>query len=181
MTKVRRLKAVHLSSLILFSMLLLQGCSPKLFKPEEYQLDPTAVSAFPVSGTAVIVNDQPSTDKVTVYRSGPTWYSDRHALTEAMVQQATEELKKHGQFTQGSSGNKTIGLKVDTLVSDYKNFTFHWASSMDFEVMLGDGQKFDIKVEHGTGWSEDQDLNGCIADSVAALLNDERVRAYLAR
>ncbi len=50
---------------------------------------------------------------------------------------------------------------------------------MSFVAKLGNGEVVTKTVRHTSGVLL-QDLNGCIADGVVALLNDETLRAYLA-
>ena len=101
--------------------------------------------------------------------------SDLKAITEVMVQQAKKELEKNGKSSD-ATGQKSIALKVNSLLSRYK--FYYWRSNIEFQATLGDGQVLDFKVPHQSGILE-QDLNGCIAEGVLALYEDKRVRAYL--
>src|SRR6201999_3369068 len=162
--------AMRMRSLVLLSglvaILLLQGCT-RVFEPEQYSLDQSAIAQFDVNGTASISNGQPSTEQVKVFNGGgSTLTSDLHTLTSSLVLQAGDELSRH-QHVTGSGSAKTLELKVTYLVSEYA--FFHWNSTLRFEVKLGDGQVVHLSTDHTSGWSVQQDLNGCIADSVAAL------------
>ena len=75
-------------------------------------------------------------------------------------------------------GQKTIELKVNSLLSKYS--VFHWNSNMNFEARLGNGEVISMTVPHTSGILA-QDLNGCVAEGVMKLLNDPRVRTYLAQ
>jgi len=66
---------------------------------------------------------------------------------------------------------------VTSLLSEY--IAFFWKSNIEFQATLGDGQVLQFKVPHTSGVLL-QDLNGCIAEGVMTLLNDERLRTYLA-
>jgi hypothetical protein len=103
--------------------------------------------------------------------------SDLQTITATMVQQATGELAKNGHKTDAGKP-KTIELKVNSLVTEY--IAFFWKNEIRFQAKLGDGNVVDKTVPHSSG-SPLQDLNGCIAEGVMALFNDEKVRAYLAR
>ena len=46
--------------------------------------------------------------------------------------------------------------------------------------MLGGTTTLEKTVNHGTGASPQQDLNGAVADAVVDLLNDPKTLAYLA-
>lgn len=102
--------------------------------------------------------------------------SSLNEITAVMVQQTNGEIQKNAKLS-GSSGNKTIELKVHSLISKY--IFFNWKSEMRFTATLGNGAVIGKTVNHGSGMLI-QDLNGCIAESVMHLLNDEQVRTYLA-
>ncbi|QNM94848.1 hypothetical protein [Chitinimonas koreensis] len=156
----------------------LTGCGTLAFKPAEYPLRDGLIPAFNVSGDVAISNAQPSAEPVIVYSYvGSQLSSDLQAITETMVQQTRKELQKNGNRT-GAGGEKTMAIKVNSLLSTYTN-AFFWKSNIEFRVTLGNGQTLDFKVPHTSG-SLMQDLNGCIAEGVLVLLKDERVRSYLA-
>jgi hypothetical protein len=157
--------------------LLLAGCGTTAFTPQEYPLRPGLIPPFAVAGTARVTSDQPSTAPTLVYSYGGTKLSSTlNAITDAMTQQANEELQKNGHAHGGTTA-KTIALRVDSLVSEYGIFS--WSSNIKFHVRLGDGQGIDFAVHHASG-EPLQDLNGCIAEGVMHLLTDQRVLAYLA-
>jgi hypothetical protein len=155
----------------------LAACGTMPFQPTEYPLRDGLIPAFPVAGTAKVTNNQPSTAATIVYSYGGSKLSTNlNAITEVMTQQTHKELQKAGQ-TQGGGGSKSIALKVNTLLSTY--VAFSWKSHIDFEAALGDGQTLKLTARHASGVLA-QDLNGCIAEGVMILLNDARVKAYLA-
>lgn len=157
--------------------LALQACGTMPYHPQEYPLRDGLISSFNVNGTAKIVNSQPATEPVIVYSyGGSKLQSNLNAITEVMVKQTQGELAKNGKVN-GSGPAKSIDLKVNSLLSTYG--VFNWRSNLDFEAKLGDGTVIKKTVPHGSGVLL-QDLNGCIAESVMVLLNDEKVRAYLA-
>ncbi len=147
------------------------------FTPMEYPLRAGLIAPMPVNGPATIANAQPSTEAVNVYSYGGTRLSTNlNAITAVMVAQADGELNKAGTINSAGAP-KTISLRVTSLLSTYG--VFSWSSNIEFDVVLGDGQSFSMRVHHASG-SVGQDLNGCIAEGVLKLLQDERVRAYLA-
>lgn len=163
--------------LIVLGVLLLQACGTRPFTPAEYPLDADLIPAFNVNGQVTITNAQPSTDPFIVYSyGGSKLSSDLHAITSVMTLQAIEELHKHGHM-QGGTKAKTIDLKVNSLVSDYK--FFYWSSNLQLEAKLGNGQVLDLTVPHSSGVLA-QDLDGCIAESVMTLFKNDKVKAYLA-
>lgn len=164
--------------LCILAALLLQACT-RQFEHEEYPLKPDMIPAFNVNGQLTITNAEPSTDKITVFEGGPnTRVSDRHTLTDGVVQQAIEELGRHGHVV-GTTKTKSIGLKVVSLRSNSSVFVFH--SKMLMEAVLGDGEVVELSNEHTSGWSLDQDLNGCMAEGVMTLFKNDKVLAYLAQ
>jgi hypothetical protein len=132
---------------------------------------------MPVKGQVDVSNIQSQTEPVIVSSYGGTSLSSNlHAITEVMVQQTREELTKAAQSEPGAQ--KTIEIKVNSLESNYKFFYYH--SQLHFDAKLGNGTFVSINVLHSSGVLA-QDLDGCIAESVMKLLNDPRVRAYLAQ
>ena len=164
--------------LLILAALLLQACT-KQFVHEEYPLEPSMIPAFNVNGKVTITNVQPSTAQVIVFSgSGSTWNSDLHTLTDGVVQQAIEELGRHGHVVN-TAKPKSIGLKVLSLKSEQA--FFHWNSTMHLEATLGDGETVELSNDHSSGWSLAQDLNGCMAEGVMTLFTNDKVLAYLAQ
>jgi hypothetical protein len=160
-------------------LFLLQACGTMPFTPSVYPLRDGLIPSLPVSGAATISNGQPSKDQAIVYSyGGSKLASNLNAITEIMVQQATDELKKHASSTPGSQ-QKTIELKVNSLESKYTGL-FAWKSQLQFEATLGDGTVIKRDVKHGSGVLA-QDLNGCIAEAVITLFNDKQIQDYLAK
>lgn len=164
-------------SLLALTAVLMTACGPIQFVPQEYPLDPGTIAKFDMKGKAQVVNGQPSEDKAVVYSYGGTeLFSTLKVLTQSMVDQTQKEIGLNGTL-KGEGQPKTLELKIDSLLSKY--FMFHCNSTIKFSVKLGNGKVLNKTVEHTSG-SAQQDLNGCIADSVANLLSDPEVRAYLA-
>jgi hypothetical protein len=164
--------------IILAILISLQGCGAISYKPAEYTLRPGLIQELAVSGDISIVNGQPSKEQTVVYSyGGMKLVSTLNEITLTMVQQTSGEIKKNFQ-NSNVAGKKTIELKVNSLVSDY--VAFYTKSEMNFTAKLGDGTVIEKTVKHASG-SVQQDLNGCIAESVMYLLNDKQVRAYLAQ
>lgn len=154
------------------------ACGTRPFTPSEYPLRDGLIASFEVSGTVAVSNSQTSSDPVIVYSyGGSKLSSDLKSITEVMVQQTNKELEKNGRVI-GGGASKTISLRVDSLLSKYTN-AFFWKSNIKFQAVLGDGQTLDFTVPHTSGVLA-QDLNGCIAEGVMTLLNDHRVKSYLA-
>lgn len=162
--------------LSMLAVLLLSGCGTMAFTPTEYPLRAGLIAPMPVAGQVRITNGQPQKGPVIVYSyGGSKLSSDLHSITEVMVKQTTKELARAAQSRDGAP--KTIELKVNSLLSEYS--IFHWNSHLSFDAKLGNGEVVSMTVPHTSGVLA-QDLNGCIAESVMKLLNDPRVRAYLA-
>ena len=163
--------------LLLLAAISLSGCGTRPFAPTEYPLRDGLIAPMAVNGQAQVSNGQAQTGPVIVYSYGGTKLSsDLNSITEVMVQQTRKELAKAARPAGGSS--KTIELKVNSLLSEYAGF--HWNSNLKFDAKLGDGKTISMTVPHTSGFLA-QDLNGCIAESVMTLLNDQRVRTYLAQ
>jgi hypothetical protein len=161
---------------VILAVLALAGCGTTQFKPTEYPLRAGLVKAMHVKGEPVVTNAQAQPSPVIVYSyAGTKLGSDLQAITAVMVKQTREELSKNATLEPGPQ--KTIALKVNSLVSHYK--AFYWHSQLQFNATLGNGVVVAMDVPHSSG-AVQQDLNGCIAEAVMKLLNDPRVRAYLA-
>src|SRR5262245_27490438 len=164
------------SAVIVILLGLLSASRTMQFKPAEYPLRDGLVPPFNVAGTVAVSNAQPADAEFIVYSYGGTQLaSNLKAITEVMTEQTRKEIAKNGRA--GPGGQKTIALKVNSLVSRYMNASF-WRSSMQFEATLGNGQVLSFDVPHTSG-SPQQNLNGNVAEGVMTLLKDERVRAYL--
>lgn len=164
------------SALILVVLGLLSGCGTLNFTPVEYPLRDGLIPPFKVAGTVGVSNAQPADGQVIVYSyMGSELASNLKAITEVMVEQTRKEIAKNG--TAGAGGQKSIALKVNSLLSKYGHAMF-WRSSIQFQATLGNGQVLDFDVPHTSG-SLGQNLNGNIAEGVMTMLRDERVRAYL--
>ena len=164
------------SAVILFVLGLLSGCGTIDFKPAEYPLRDGLVPPFNVAGSVAVSNAQPAEGQFIVYSyGGSELATNLKAITEVMVEQTRKEIAKNGRA--GGGGQKTIALKVDSLLSRYGHAMF-WRSSMQFQATLGNGQVLNFDVPHTSG-NLHQNLNGNIAEGVMVMLKDERVRAYL--
>jgi hypothetical protein len=161
--------------LALFLLILTLPCVAVEYHPSIYPLRPGLVAPLHVAGNVSIVNVQPSTTVEIVYKySFAKMTGTMHDVTQTMTDQTRQELGLKDQAT--TPGDKTIELKVNSLLSKYKFFS--WASHMQFEAKLGDGTVITKDVPHASGVLI-QDLNGCIAEGVIALLADPQVRAYI--
>lgn len=162
--------------LVLFASSLLSACGTIQFKPTEYPLRDGLIPEFKLAGTVAVASGQNSAEPVIVYSyAGSKLSSDLNSITAVMVQQTQKEIAKNGRPT-GASAQKTMSIKVTSLVSEY--IAFYWKSKIAFQVTLGSGQVIDFNVRHGSG-SLQQDLNGCIAEGVWNMLKDPRVTDYL--
>ena len=162
---------------LLIVSVLFGGCGTMQFTPQEYPLRDGLIPPMKVSGNVTIKNSQDSKEAAIIYSySGSKLASDYNAITQVMVDQATKELKKNGQLISSSKG-KSIDLKVTYLLSRYK--FMYWKSELKYTAILGNGQKIDKIVTHGSGILA-QNLNGSITESVMDLFNDTAVRNYLA-
>lgn len=162
---------------VALATLLLSACGTRPFKPTEYPLRDGLIPAFPVNGNVAVTNIQPSTAPAIVYSYGGTKLATSlNSITEMMTQQTIKELQKATQPANPGKA-KSIGLKVDVLLSEY--LFFSWKSHIEFQAKLGDGQALSFNVRHASGILV-QDLNGCVAEGVMTLLNDPRVKTYLA-
>jgi len=164
--------------LALFCIIGLSACGNRAFKPTEYPLRDGLIPALSLAGPVTVSNAQPATAPVVISSyAGNGLTASLNEITEVMVRQTQKEVAKNGHLT-GNNTPKTITLRVDFLQSRY--IAFFFKSQLDFEATLGDGQIIKQTVHHSSGVLP-QDLDGCIAESVTVLLNDPRVKNYLAQ
>jgi hypothetical protein len=156
----------------------LSACGNRAFRPTEYPLRDGLIPTLTLVGPVTVSNRQPATDPVVISSYGGSGLtSSLNEITEVMVRQTQKEVMKNGHVT-GGGVPKTVAIRVDSLRSRY--IAFFYKSQLDFEATLGDGQVIRQTVHHSSGVLP-QDLDGCIAESVMVLLNDPRVKNYLAR
>ncbi len=158
-------------------LVLMTACGTIQFVPKEYPIDKGNIAQFELNGKVQVLNGQPSEEKAVVYSYGGTeLVTTLKALTESMVNQTAKEIQANSK--QGNSEKpKTLEIKIDSLLSKY--FMFHCNSTIKFTVKLGNGKILNKTLEHTSGAAQ-QDLNGCIADSVVNVLSDSEVKGYLA-
>lgn len=154
----------------------LSGCGTRSYTPTEYPLRDGVIPALTVTGNVGMENAQTDTNQAIVHSYGTSLASNYKEITQLMVDQAKKELSKNTKI-KNDGRSKTIGIQVVYLKSEYQ--IMWWKSELRYIAILGDSDKIEKTVRHGSG-SLLQDLNGCIADAVVDLLNDAKVIAYLA-
>jgi hypothetical protein len=163
--------------LALLCVTALSACGNRAFKPTEYPLRDGLVPALSLAGSVTVTNAQTATTPVVISSyAGNGLTASLNEITQVMVQQTQKEVVKNGRLT-GNDAPKTISLRVDSLQSKY--IAFYFKSELAFEATLGNGEVIQQTVHHASGVLP-QDLDGCIAESVMTLLNDPRVKNYLA-
>lgn len=157
-------------------MFFLAGCGVIPYVPAEYELREGLIQPFTVNGNVTVSNVQESADQAIVYSyMGTKLASDYQAITQIMVDQTKKEIAKNANSVS-ENHLKTVDLTVTYLKSTY--IAFYWKSELQFTATLGNGLSIEKTVNHGSGVVQ-QDLDGCIAESVMELLNDPKVVAYL--
>src|SRR3569623_1295752 len=93
----------------------LAGCGTTPYYPQEYPLRAGLIPKLNADGAVLIRNSQPSEAQQVVYSYvGTKLASDYKKITQLMVDQATEELRKSATYV-GTDKKKTIDLKVTYL------------------------------------------------------------------
>ena len=168
--------------LLVLGVLCLSACTT-IYTPEEWPISEGNIPQFPISGNVSITNGQPLEEPTIVYSYvGTKLQSNYREITAMMANVARKALLANGAAAP-SDKYKKITLKVTKLHSRYH--TLYWKSTMEYEAKLGNGEIIAKQVGHGAGPAPFspgmlRDLNGCIAQGVVELFNDERVKAYLA-
>jgi len=162
----------------LFLSLVLTACGTMDYHPTEYPLRDGLIEPFDVRGKVTISNAQPALEKLIVFSSMPTKFeASLNGITDALIAQTQKELSKYGRSSEPGAA-KAIAMKVTSFVCRESGFHV-WRTMIQFEAVLGDGQTLEFFVPHTSGILI-QSMDGGIAEGVMVLLNDERLKAYLA-
>lgn len=163
--------------LLVMLTLLLGACGTVDYVPEEYTIAKERIRSFDVNGEVVVENIQTDQNKVVFFGGAKQWVGDYKSVTQHLVDQLNKEIGIHGSFKSKNS-KKTIQVKVISL-NAWPEF-FHFNSSLNAIVKLGDGTEIPIRVTQGSPGNMWRVLNGTIALAVIDILKNQKVRDYLA-
>jgi hypothetical protein len=162
-----------------FSFLLL-ACAPTQLQyiPVEYKINKERIPNFEVYGEVVVENQQSDDSKRLLVKNDRFEVEGNYKLvSEALVKHLEKEIKVHGVVKQADV-KKNIGVKV-TLIDGYMGGLFHASSSMNVEVLLGNGKKINIVVRN-SHMAIQASMNKSIAYAVIDIFENHDVLKYLA-
>jgi hypothetical protein len=160
-----------------FSFLLL-ACAPTQYVPLEIKIEKERIPNFEVYGEVVVENLQSDDSKRLLFKLGTAELEGNYKLvSEALVKQLEKEIKVHGIVKQAGV-KKNIGVKV-ILIEGTSGGLFHASSSMNAEVLLGNGKKIDIVVRN-SHMGPQASMNKSISYAVIDILENHDVLKYLA-
>jgi hypothetical protein len=164
--------------LLLGFSLLLQACAPIQYIPVEYKIKNERIPNFEVYGEVVVENEQSNDSKRLLYKDGSIELEGNYKLvSEALVKHLEKEIEVHGVVKQADV-KKNIGVKV-ILIEGTPGGAFHASSSMNAEVLLGNGKEIDIVVRN-SHMAIQASMNKSIAYAVIYILENHDVLKYLA-
>jgi len=166
---------------LLLAVLALQACGSIDYVPEESAIASGRIAKLDVQGRVDIVNAQSDQQEKILYRS-PTssvkWVADYHLVTEKLIGQLKKEVGKNSP--PGSTGPvKKMLVRVDDL--HVENKVAFYLGKLTLTVNLEDGSTITKTSGHGSPGNIWHVLNRTVAAGVVDLLNDQKIRSYLAR
>jgi predicted component of type VI protein secretion system len=132
---------------------------------------------FAKEGTVSIINAQADDAPKLVHSFGAgRWYASYKQLTEAIVQQLTNELVKRN-ITVSPDAVKSIKIKVTG--TDFEMGMWKWRGTLEMHLQAGNHYAKDIVVSNSTPGGVDEAFDGAVAIAVIEILNNSNIRAYL--
>jgi len=158
--------------------IVLSACGTVSYYPQEYEITNDRIDDFVVNGDIQIVNAQTDSSKQVFFSSTLDWEGDYKTVTEHLKSQLEKEIAENSKKV-ASGKNKIIEVKVVNIKVEQK--FFHFASTMDFEYKLGNGESGTINVSQNSPGNMWRVLNGTIALGVIDILKQDNVIAYLSK
>ncbi len=159
-----------------FSFLLL-ACAPIQYVPVEYKIKKVRIPNFEVHGEVFVENQQSDGSKRLLYKDGSIELEGNYKLvSEALVKHLEKEIEVHGIVKQADV-KKNIRVKV-IQIEGRPGFG-HASSSMNAEVLLGNGKEIYIVVRN-SHMAIQASMNKGIAYAVIDILENHDVLKYLA-
>ncbi|MCP4667572.1 MAG: hypothetical protein GY849_14540 [Deltaproteobacteria bacterium] len=163
-------------AILLVLLAVFTGCT-HYYVPRQYPLKPEMIPEFSGKGAVTVVNGYAG-PKVMVLaaQGGDTWKGDMQKWTDTAVGLLTSELQKRGfHVTQGAP-------KELKLVVTHANMYWGFASYrciLYLRVETGHGYTHEYEGNNASGWTVYRASDGAVTRAIAAMLKDEKIRAYL--
>ncbi|RRS05936.1 hypothetical protein EIP75_03505 [Aquabacterium soli] len=162
---------------VVCAAILLAGCGTVNYVPQEYVISAERIPNFDVNGSVLVQNIQTDQEQRKFFSGAADWTGDYKTVTDHLVMQLNKEIAIHGKVI-GRDKKKVLQVKVVQLAA--VQHAFHFTSSMQVNVKLGDGAETTVRVSQGSPSDMWRVLNGTLALGVIDILKDPKVKAYLA-
>lgn len=161
--------------LIVFSVLASSACT-HTYVPNEYVIAENRIKNLDINGT-VEVKSVPFKDKeIRLDYGAHTWVTTTKVISDAMTAQLTKEIRKRGFSIEN---NAVKSLHIDVRYLTFTRGFFTLAGKIEFKVRMGDKLIKDFSIDNTSPTNIQRTLNGTIARSVMAVLNDKEIQNYL--
>ncbi len=158
-------------------MVFFLGCT-RYLAPTQYPLKPQMMPEFSGSGAVTLLNGYPSRRDLLIGMShtGDTWKGDMQKWTSTAVALLKSELEKRGfNITQGAP--KKLKLTIIRANLYFGTFVARCIVHIIAETSLGYTKEYE--GDNRSGSTLDRACGGAVTKAVAAILNDEKILAYL--
>lgn len=157
---------------------LLVGCGTVKYVPQEYVIANDRIPNFDLNGAVRVENIQTDQEQIKFFEGAAAdWVGDYRSVTEHLVTQLSKEIAIHGKVL-GTNKKKVLQVKVLNLRATQE--AFHFRSSMQVLVRLGNGDEVTVAVSQGSPSDMWRVLNGTLALGAIDILKNAKVKAYLA-
>lgn len=161
----------------LISLTILPSCIYYDGPPRLY-IDPRAVPRFEVTGAVRVVNASPSMPTVVLSAAVFRLSVDYKAFTDLAVTALGRELEKKGAVVADQAA-KSINLAIVEVKIATNPLDAKLTCVVDFSVETGDGYSRRHEVR-STNENFQTSVDEALSNVVPAVLQDQRIRAYLA-
>jgi hypothetical protein len=163
---------------IIVVLIMLQGCTYHyVADPDRYTVGLDRVPVLRINGSIHLINGQPDkSDQIIAWRGGVDYSMSFHQMTDAAIRISKKTLEDRG-ITVSENASKSLILSIIGLKPTFGFWVVRVV--VDLEVEKSDGEKLLFKGDNTTGGSPERGIDGAILKSVASMLNDARIQAYL--
>lgn len=152
------------------------GCAQHLVI-EQYPMKPGMVPEFSGNQPVALVNAQANTDNVNAGSASMVKYTaNTHQVTETAIQVLETELEKRNIDTS-EDADKQLRLAVQDATIVYGFGTYRCILHLKAET--GDGYNGNFEGNNVSPHNPERACGGSVLRAVAAMLNDDKILAYL--
>jgi hypothetical protein len=168
--------SVLIKSMLIFSFLILViGCTHHLV-PNAQRVNENRISDFTTTQRINIVNNQPSTEKVTFLSGMNTYYGNLNEWTDEAVNLLKMELQQKGAAIDPGA-DKVIKLSI--IEAKLIQGAIRLRCDLNLRVETGDGYTNEFFVQNLSGGDHARASGGAITLALTDMLNDKNIIEYL--